>query len=253
MASIRAAGDEMTARQTSLGTDELTLREIGKRAFQEGSNVAQTLREHLGIDRNTPEIIEIAYDLQAGTYVEEVERRPDFVRDYSAQLAQHLEPHLRAGDVLLDAGSGELTTLSHLVSALRVPLATVYATDISEPRLKAGRAYAGKHMKPVDLRIIKAELSAIPLPDKSVDVVTTNHAIEPNGGREEEILGELKRIARRKLVLFEPYYEIASSEGQSRMAGHGYIRGLQADSITPLELVANPLNPTACFVIDCRP
>jgi SAM-dependent methyltransferase len=229
----------------------MDLRKLGSAAFAQGRNVTRTLREHLGTTRNTPEVIEIAYDLQAGTYVEFAEQNPEHVRAYAGQLASFLEPHLRPGDVLLDAGAGELTNLSHMVSQLSTPLSTVYATDISERRLEIGKAYAARYMKPTDLRVTRAELSSIPLPDKSVDVVTTNHALEPNGGREEEILRELRRIARRKLVLFEPCYEIAGPEARARMDAHGYIRGLSsyADSVTAMKIVDNPLNPTACFVV----
>jgi hypothetical protein len=113
-------------------------------------------------------------------------------------------------------------------------------------------------MPPVELETFKAELSSIPLADASVDVVTTNHALEPNGGREREILLELARVARRKLVLFEPCFEIADDDARARMTEHGYIRGLAdharaigatVESVTALETVDNPLNPTACFVI----
>jgi SAM-dependent methyltransferase len=229
----------------------MSLHRIGEQALSEGRNITAALREHLGVDRNTPEIVEIAYDLQAGTYVSFAEEHPDYIRSYSGQLARMLDPHLKPGDVLLDAGAGELTTLSHMVAQLTTPLSTVYATDISEKRLEIGKKYAARYMKNADLRVMRAELSSIPLPSSSVDVVTTNHALEPNGGREGEIIAELVRVARRKLVLFEPCYEIASPAGKARMESLGYIRGLPdlADSVTSLEIVDNPLNPTACFVI----
>jgi glycine/D-amino acid oxidase-like deaminating enzyme len=79
-----------------------------------------------------------------------------------------------------------------------------------------------------------------------------------NGGREAEILLELFRVAQRKLVLFEPCYEIASAEARGRMEHHGYVRGLadaaerlgaRVETITPLPIVDNPLNPTVCFVV----
>src|SRR5438067_10039896 len=104
-----------------------------------------------------------------------------------------------------------------MVAQLTTPLSTVYATDISEKRLEIGKKYAARYMKGTDLRVMRAELSSIPLPSGSVDVVTTNHALEPNGGREREIIAELVRIARRKLVLFEPCYEMASPEAKARM------------------------------------
>jgi SAM-dependent methyltransferase len=241
------------------GSGEMTfLRDLGERAFREGKNVTAALREQLGTDRNTPEAIEIAYDLQAGSYVESADDNPVFIKAYAQQLADLLSPHLRSGDTMLDAGTGEMTTLTHLIMALKRPLNRVYATDISERRLEVGRAYAAKHG--VAAETFRAELAAMPLPDKSVDIVTTNHAVEPNGGREAEILSELLRVGRRKLVLFEPCYELATHEGKSRMRQHGYVCGLRehlenlgakVEGVTPLPLLHNPFNPTACFVVAC--
>lgn len=232
------------------------LERIAREAYERGENVSAALRERLGTDRNTPEIIKAAYDLQAGTYVQHAERNPDFITSYAQQLADLLSPHLEQGDIILDAGAGELTILSHMVSCLSGQIARVYACDISDSRLEIGRSYA--ETQGVEIETFTAELSRVPFDDNSVDVVTTNHAIEPNGGHEREILSELLRIARRKLVLFEPCYELASPEGKERMQRHGYIRdlakhardlGALVDGPTPLSLVANPLNPTACFVV----
>lgn len=235
-----------------------SLRDLGERAFREGKNVTATLREHLGTDRNTPETIEIAYDLQAGSYVRSAEENLAFMKAYAQQLADILDPHLEPGDTLLDAGAGELTTLTHLILALKTRPSRVYASDISDRRLEFGREYASQHG--VAAETFRAELAAIPLPDNSVDIVTTNHAIEPNGGREADILAELIRVARRKLVLFEPAYEFATDEGKSRMRQHGYVRdlpghlarlGADVEQLTPLTTVYNPLNPTACIVVAC--
>jgi SAM-dependent methyltransferase len=234
------------------------LRELGESAYKSGQNVAESLRSHLGTQQNTPDVIEIAYELQAGSYVRFAEEHPDFVDRYAQQLADFLDPQLEPGDVLLDAGAGELTMLSHMVSALATPIGEVLACDISEKMLESGRAYAALHMKGPALRTFRAELSSIPLPDGAVDVVTTHHAVEPNGGREREVLAELLRVAKRKLVLFEPCFELATDEARERMRRHGYVRdlaeharavGAEVESVTPLPLVSNPLNPTTCFVL----
>lgn len=241
-----------TGRPKPLGE----LRTIGRRAFDEGQNVTRALREHLGTNRNTPEAIEVAYDLQAGSYVEKAERQADFFRAYGEHLAKHLEPHLQEGDMILDAGTGEMTNLTHMVLALKTNLYSVHGCDISQKRINLGRQYAAKFG--LHVHGIRAELSKLPFPKQSFDVVTTSHAIEPNGGREREILKELLRVTKRKLVLFEPCFEIASEEGKARMIEHGYVKGLSAhaealgatvESMTPLEIVHNPLNPTACWVI----
>ena len=247
-------GEMMTEGERKPSSEDL--QRLGREAYAEGRNVTQTLRDHLGTTQNTPDVIEVAYDMQAGSYVKFAEDELDFMKEYAAQLASHLDPHLEEGDSLLDAGTGEMTTLTHLVLALGTKPDQVHACDISQKRVDIGRQYAKDHG--LDIPGIRAELGDLPFDDDSIDVITTNHAVEPNGGRERDILAELLRVAKRKLVLFEPCYEIADEEGKKRMEHHGYIRGLAdhaealgatVESVTPMKQVHNPLNPTACYVI----
>src|SRR5688500_16441483 len=136
------------------------LRKVAVKALKDGRNISQTLRSHFGFRENTPDIIEAAYDLQAGTYVQFAKENPQYVRAYASQLAEHLQPHLSEGDVLMDVGAGELTNLSHLIAALKVRLSLIYACDISERRLDIGRTYAIRHMGEAfdRLRIFRSEL-----------------------------------------------------------------------------------------------
>jgi uncharacterized protein YbaR (Trm112 family) len=105
------------------------------------------------------------------------------------------------------------------------------------------------------------DLARLPFADNSIDVVYTSHAIEPNGGREERLLGELYRVARDYLILLEPGYEFAGEEARARMEQHGYCKGLVETAehlgmkVVRNELfpyAANPLNPTAITVIEKR-
>ena len=41
-----------------------------RQAYSRGENVTSLLRRQLGLEFNTEQIIEIAYDLQAGSYIE---------------------------------------------------------------------------------------------------------------------------------------------------------------------------------------
>ncbi len=91
-----------------------------------------------------------------------------------------------------------------------------------------------------------------------MDVVWTSHALEPNAGREKEALAELFRVARKRVVLFEPSYEDNSDAGRARMDALGYIRGLPAaiaalggrlDEKRAIATLSNPLNPTYAYVV----
>ncbi len=114
-----------------------------KRAYKEGRNVTELLRSQKNIQSNTPEIIETTYDIQAGSYIMNVQNNPIQATAYSAELAAILNDHITENDSVLDIGTGELTTLSHVVIGLRRKPKEVLAFDISWSRIYKGINYAG--------------------------------------------------------------------------------------------------------------
>jgi len=232
-----------------------------KKAYAEGKNITELLRSQKNSDFNTSEIIETAYDLQAGTYIKYAANNPQQADLYTAELASILDKHIKPTDSLLDIGTGELTTLSSLMNNLSQKPATVHAFDISWSRIFKGMTYAKEKMAPDYHRLTPfvADIGEIPLFDKSINITTSSHALEPNGGRLKELMGELFRVTIDKLVLFEPCFEINNEEGKQRMDKLGYIKnvadvvkelgGTMIDRIA-IKNTANPLNPTACFIIE---
>lgn len=232
-----------------------------KKVFKDGGNVTEYLRSQRGIDENTSDIIEIAYDLQSGSYIEFFESNEEFCLQYADQLSRSLCVHIDNEDTIVDIGTGELTTFSLVMAQIKDRVSKAYAFDISWSRLAQGIQFAEEKLGIDSRKLIPfmADIKSIPLPSKSVDIVTSNHALEPNGGNLENLLSELFRVTRKKLVLFEPSYELNNSEGRRRMDRLGYIKGLESMAtklgakvvdLQPLEIVSNPLNPTACFVIE---
>lgn len=230
-------------------------------AYRKGENVTQVLRLMLGEKNNTPQIIEIAYDLQAGTYVQARDAAPDQWRAYVTELAAILRPLIRSGDRVFEAGTGEMTTLIGVANACYGEISTHYAMDISWSRIAVGRGIANVELVSnlADrLSSFVGDLLHIPLRDKSIDVVWTSHALEPNGGREEALLAELFRITRRWVVLFEPSYENNTSAGQARMDSLGYVKGLPGairklggtlENVERITAVADSPNPTYAYVV----
>ena len=200
-----------------------------KKAYREGKNITELLRHQKKLSHNTPEIIETAYDLQAGTYIEHITKNSKQACLYAAELAEILDNHIKPESTLLDIGTGELTTLSLMFSALKNKPQSIYAFDISWSRVYKGTAFAKDKMGKDYQRVTPfiGDISEIPLLDKSIKITTSSHALEPNGGRLNELMKELFRITIEKLVLFEPCYEINSEEGKQRMDRLGYIKNLE--------------------------
>lgn len=235
-----------------------------RRAYAEGKNVTDFLREQKQIAHNTIEIIETAYDLQAGTYIEHLQKNQAQSRAYAAELAAILDCYIGDQSSLLDVGSGELTTLDLVVQALSNKPSEIFALDISWSRLYKGLAYVGDRLGSDYARFTPfvADMREIPLLNKSVSITTSSHALEPNGAELPELMSELFRITRDTLVLAEPCYEINSEKGKRRMDRLGYIKDIdgvvRALGGTLLEQIRiehpiNPLNPTVCFVIKPPP
>ena len=229
-----------------------------------GGSITEFLRAELDEATNSTEIIELTYDLQAGSYIAMAEERAEDLAPLMAEFAMLLGPHLEAGDSLLDVGTGEFTTIAAIIEALGTPPAELYACDVSWSRLHKGMAFWRRRRAAGLTRLhhFVADMKALPLPAGSVDVITSSHALEPNGANLPSLLAELLRVARKRLVLFEPSYERASREARRRMDRLGYIRGLEGEimrlggrvlSVTSLAHAFNPLNPTACYVVEPPP
>jgi hypothetical protein len=227
-------------------------------AYARGENIIAAIKARGGAAANDESAIEVAYDLQAGSYTALL-AKPG-MREHKVAYGAAIAAILRGlGPVgsLLEAGIGEGTTASFVMRALGPPAPRLHGFDLSWSRIACCRRWLAAEGV-ADAVLSVASLSAIPYADASFDVVYTSHTIEPNGGRERGIIAELARVAARWLVLVEPGYELAGPEAQARMASHGYCRALPAHAEALglrvvehrlLGCTLNPLNPSAVTVI----
>ncbi|MDB4020965.1 class I SAM-dependent methyltransferase [Litorivicinus sp.] len=231
-----------------------------KKVYECGGNVTAYLRKKFNETQNTSEIIEIAYDLQAGNYIDRANFKRDEIKLYVNEMAIILDEHVSSEESLLDLGTGELTTLTLVLNDMLTVPKEVLAFDISWSRLIKGKGFYEENIrqKTMNLSTFAADMKEIPLHANCIDVVTSYHALEPNGENLGELLKELFRITKKKLILFEPSYELNSAEGQELMDKHGYIKGIQSvveklgGRVIDIALLKNheKLNPTACYIIE---
>lgn len=228
-----------------------------KELYEKRQNISAFLREEMGSQENTREIIEIAYDLQTGSYISALnnpvmgKHKEDYTKEICKIIRSLCDPHS-----ILEAGVGEATTFSGVLRNLRKNVKS-YGFDLSWSRVAYAKNWLSKNGSR-DTVLCTGDLSNIPFADNSIDIVYTTHSIEPNGGNEEPILRELYRVAKKYLILLEPGYELADDEVKERMVSHGYCKGLEKISRSlgydVLEhrlfpYTANPLNPTALTII----
>jgi SAM-dependent methyltransferase len=228
-----------------------------RRIYGAGRNVSQHFRGGRG---NPLEAVELVYDLQAGSYIQYAEQHRASLLEYAKEMAAIARRHVSAPACWLDVGCGELTTLSFFLSEVPDLVEEAHAFDVSLSRLLVGRRFAESNLRlPHDrLNLVAAELQALPYRTRSVDVCVSNHALEPNGGQEANILQEIFRVTRDVVLLFEPCYESASIAAKRRMESLGYIRDLENTArrlggrvldVVPMKEIRNPDNPTACFIL----
>jgi ubiquinone/menaquinone biosynthesis C-methylase UbiE len=216
-----------------LSKKELNKLIIGmKQAYSEGKNAmdfARSILNKYSVSNNHKMAILIAYDLQAGTYVEVARKNYDFTKSWCRQLAGLINPIFPnqeggGGGSILEVGVGEATTLKGVIEILGKKVNSAFGFDISWSRIIVGNEYLSDNS--IKAKLFVADLSNIPLPDNSIDIVYSSHSLEPNRGLEEKIIIECMRVARKAVVLVEPIYELASREAQVRMDNHGYAKGL---------------------------
>jgi ubiquinone/menaquinone biosynthesis C-methylase UbiE len=229
---------------------------IGMRqAFMRGENAMQYARDQIGDDHNTLAATLIAYDLQAGSYVDIARKEPALKKRWALQLVEALSPFTTPNSSLLEVGVGEATTLTEVIKLL--PLKRALGFDISWSRCHVGKSWLQESDVKADLFV--GDIFNIPLADESIDVLYTSHSLEPNGGKEKEAISELCRVAKKAVVLVEPIFELASDEAKLRMTSHGYVKGLARvarelgfNATDPILLNFSPnlLNPSGVVIIE---
>jgi ubiquinone/menaquinone biosynthesis C-methylase UbiE len=198
-----------------------------KAAYDRGENIAALLRESVATDGNSQDIIHMSYDLQSGRYVslQDIPEQRQVLDLYCQSLADELSA-LGPQHSVLEAGTGESTSLLYVLRMMRHQPRIIHGIDLAWSRIRVGSRWFFERGGPPHTQFVVGSMSSMPYMDNSFDTVFTSHAIEPNGGCEKELLTELYRVTSKYLLLCEPGYEFASEDARARMNEHGYCKNL---------------------------
>jgi len=215
-----------------------------KEAYRKGENISNFLKTRLSLEKSNEFVIELSYDLQAGSYTKAM-KNPLYRKEKErfSRYVGELISSLGRSSTVLEAGVGEATTLSGVISSIGPGKRDYYGFDLSWSRTAYARKYLGrKRME--NCSLFSASLMNIPLASNSMDVVYTAHSIEPNRGNEMKIIEELYRVAGKYLILIEPAYESAPPKIRKRFDFHSYCRGIvQTCRKLKYNIVSNELLP----------
>ena len=232
-----------------------------KELFDSNVNIMEYFRKNNNTDYNSSYALLASYDQQAGSYIKMLESdeirnnyhvnsvqtpmtHKKFVDMYCSQIAKRLEP--LDFETVLDAGIGEATILLNIAKHLNNKQLKFYGFDISASRIKVAKEYCKTHSFSPNLFV--CDMKHIPLQDNSIDLVYTNHAVEPNTNKEYEIISELFRVCKKYLVMCEPSYELGNPETKANIEKHKYIKNLkQAVDALDGKLLKYELLPVGTF------
>jgi arsenite methyltransferase len=131
---------------------------------------------------------------QAWYHPDQLDRLPDGVRAWALGVGNPVAyAELRPGEDVTDLGCG--AGIDALLAAEEVsPTGHVTGIDLLAEMTERARAFAAEAGRP-DVTFVTAEMEALPLPDRSTDVVISNGAINLSA-RKSRVLAEAFRILR---------------------------------------------------------
>jgi uncharacterized protein YbaR (Trm112 family) len=193
--------------------------------YSKNKNVSRYLRNKKGESENSIETILYSYDLQGGN--DYLRRNDSLIGLNNKKMSERISRAISelGAKSFLEAGTGEGLILGLLDSNKIKNRPEIFGFDLSLSRLLFAQKYLTEKKRKKG-NLFCANMVNIPLPDNSVDIVCTVMSMEPNHGREKQILSELFRVARRYLILIEPTYELGSKQTKKHIIQHGYVRDL---------------------------
>ena len=130
---------------------------------------------------NTSKMIEVAYDLQSGSYTAGLknEKNAKINKIYTKSVVNAILQLCKPKSIM-EAGVGEATTLADVAASLGEDVCS-FGFDISWSRVAYAKRYLEKN-NVSNATLCTGDMFNIPFAENSIDVVYTSHSIEPNVG-----------------------------------------------------------------------
>ena len=131
-----------------------------KDLYNNNINITNYLRNELNQAANNSDIIEIAYDLQSGTYIKNAEQNSEKLIEIQNEYYNLIQPHISEGDSILDIGTGELTTLTGLVNLIELNNIEIYAkvnVTANTPNIAGGIVCESPGVIPINKELLLSE------------------------------------------------------------------------------------------------
>ncbi len=237
-----------------------------KNNFKVLENLKKTkVNYFLFLKKNTnfsDEIInQISYGFQAGSYIDFYnyqKKRKEFPVYYYDDIYSKIENYIQNNYSILEAGVGEGTFLYELILRVKKKYKKIdyFACDYSFSRLLACKNFLSK--KKVDTNLFLSKMDKMAIKENSLDIIITHHSIEPNRGKEKDIIQHFLNISNKYVFLFEPIYELNPKKNKIRMDKYRYAKNLynvckkldcEIIEYGLLDVSLNPKNLTGLIVL----
>jgi ubiquinone/menaquinone biosynthesis C-methylase UbiE len=237
--------------------------DILKKLFSKKININQYLRKKT--DLSEKDIIKLSYDVQSGSYVKS--NNYNYIK--SKKILSPIIKEINSTNFksLMDFGCGELTNFYTLLNNIKTKNKFFIVYDLSFSRILVGKKFLNKKKKfqnkNIHLKCFCNNTIKIPLPDNSIDIVTTCHSLESNKTNANKILKELWRISKKKLILMEPNNRLIKNYSnkdilEQKFKKHKYVLDLEKKikKITlKYKIIDNKLNfdptlPASIYILE---
>ncbi len=236
--------------------------DILKKLFSNKVNINQYLRKKTNLSEK--DIIKLSYDIQSGSYIKSYNY--NYAKSKRVLNSVIKEINSTNYKTLMDFGCGELTNFYTLMRNIKTKSKVFICYDLSFSRILVGKNFLKKKIKiqkkKIQLKCFSNNSIKIPLPDNSIDLVTSCHSLEPNKTNANKILKELWRISKKKLILLEPNNKLAEKFSSKimleRFKKHNYVLDLEKKikkitsryKIIDNKINFDPLLPASIFILE---